>query len=298
MRSGLRQIGILAFGYIVVHVRYRFLRNMFSLIRRIRFELCFRFTMPRSQWSPVEDGSNVHLVTAADSSHFLPAIELMISARSFEASWSVTFWDLGLTNTQSRYIQDNFPEVVVRSFPFDKYPDFFAMNRSAGSFAWKPTLIWMEALEHDGLLVWMDAGDRILGSCRKMLAIACHFGLYSPYSDGNIRKWTHPTAMSKLGIMESEYELPNLNGALIAFDLRREDTWKLLDAWRLAALDPEIFCPEGSDLTNHRQDQAALTFFAHRQSYRVPNCLQTINKGLGVGIHYDEEISDKLLHSF
>jgi hypothetical protein len=279
----------------VVRMLNRLFRNALSIMRQMRFELCFRLKLPETQTTLVQGKAKVRLITAADSSHFLPAIELMISAGRFEPNWSVTFWDLGLTNSQSRYIHDRFPKVTVRRFPFDNYPDFFEMKRSAGSFAWKPTLIWIEALEHDELLVWMDAGDRIFGSCRKLLAITRHFGFYSPYSDGNIGKWTHPSAMSKLGVKETEYTLRNLNGALIAFDLRWESTLTLIDSWRQAALDPEVLCPKGSDLTNHRQDQALLTFFAHRQSYGVPGCLQTINKGLGVGIHHDEQISDEVL---
>lgn len=235
------------------------------------------------------------LVTAFDSSHFLPGLELLISVEDRAPHWKVRLWDLGLSESERNYIRFRHPKVDVEVFPFNSYPEHFKMEKNAGSFAWKPEIVWRASQDARDLLIWMDAGNRLVGRPFTIERLARKYAFYSPYSAGTIQDWTHAATLMGMNVPKATYGKKNLNGALIAFDLSNERARRLLNSWHHLASDRELLCPDGSDLTNHRQDQSILSCVAQMAGYDVPRCLCYVNRALGVAIHTDNELSDGVL---
>jgi hypothetical protein len=260
------------------------------LIKRSRFECYYLPWTVLGPRVPRVKLNMVKVATACDSSHFLPAVELLKSLEIWQPNWKVSLWDLGLSEVELSFLSSKFPDVKLSRFPFEEYPDYFSMKNLAGQFAWKPTLLRSEAEGWPGILIWMDAGDRVISNSTSMIKIVCRHGFYSPFSAGTVGQWTHQDTLKALQVPSGLLKQRNLNGALLAWDLTDAKSMNLLNTWADAAQDPNVICPAGSNLTNHRQDQAVLSCLAHLAGYQVPSLLQTLNSGLGIAIHADNVI--------
>jgi hypothetical protein len=53
------------------------------------------------------------------------------------------------------------------------------------------------------------------------------------------------------------------NGAVVAFDTKK--TQHIIDEWYSCALNKDCIAPVGSNRSNHRQDQAILTYLTARE---------------------------------
>ena len=111
----------------------------------------------------------------------------------------------------------------------------------------------------------MDAGNVVVGRLDRIRWAMRRTGFYSPGSKGSLTDWTHSATFLYFGLRPDwGLDKSNLNGACIAFDTSREAGRLLAAEWARLALIREAIAPEGSDRTNHRQDQALLSVLAHR----------------------------------
>src|SRR5579863_234450 len=203
------------------------------------------------------------LVTGADRSHGASLRQLLRSVRRHEPNLRVVVYDLGLTIWQRLRIGRR-RQLEWRRFEFEKYPTYFNIRVKAGEYAWKPVII-ADLLEEAGEpVLWFDAGVVVLEPLTALRAALRTCGLYSPRSGGTIADWTHPKMLAYFGLdADWARDKPNLNGACCAFDPSFEEICVLARRWREGALIKGCIAPEGSDRSNHRQDQALLTVLAH-----------------------------------
>ena len=63
------------------------------------------------------------------------------------------------------------------------------------------------------------------------------------------------------------------NAAIIGINYNVDWVRRLVKEWRDLALVKECICPDGSDRSNHRQDQAVLTilFYKYLEMYKFRN---------------------------
>lgn len=213
------------------------------------------------------------LVTAADSSHFKSVLQFLGSATSQEPSAPLFFWDLGLTDEQSRHLKNAFPQVNYRKFAFSQYPPYFDIRRDAGQYAWKPVVISLTADElgpnaNGPLLLWCDSGNIVLRRLDWVRRYISAEGVFSPFSLGTLAQWTHPLTSAFFGFSEPELGLRNANGALVGFDLADARGQELLNRWAVLAQVKDVIAPEGSNRSNHRQDQALLSCLLVASGYK------------------------------
>jgi hypothetical protein len=204
------------------------------------------------------------LVTGADYTHGRSLQQLLASVRRFEPDMCTIVYDLGLTPRQRRRIRTRFPNFELRRFEFERYPAHLNIKVRAGEYAWKPVILWsLLATAHEPVC-WMDAGNILTGSLAALRAAVRKSGFYSPRSRGSIADWTHPKMLEFFGVDEAwAQDRANLNGACVAFDPDCSAARELAKKWQEGALNKECIAPEGSDRSNHRQDQALLTVLAH-----------------------------------
>ena len=204
------------------------------------------------------------LVTGADSSHYLSLAQFLESAARSESDAVVVAWDLGLTSDERSNLENRFPSVNFRDFPYSQHPSYFDIRIAAGEYAWKPVALKLAAQEFDEpdsqrLLVWCDSGNIIFRKLRWVRRYTAFHGIYSQFSTGNLGDWTHPDTLRHFGLAGDALKRRNANGAIVAFDLRNHAGETSLRLWSELAKNKSVIAPEGSDRGNHRQDQALLS---------------------------------------
>lgn len=228
------------------------------------------------------------VVTAASSNHFGCLTNLLYSLRRFERRTRTLVYDLGLTPAKRRRLDAGGWETYT--FPFEKHPPHMNIQTGRGQYAWKPVII-AEALEKTGVSVlWLDAGNLVHERLRRVRQVLRVEGFYSPTSPGTIAQWTHPGTLEYLGASSQLLSRPNRNGAVVGFNPARAGIGDFVDCWKRGALDARCIAPEGSDRSNHRQDQAVLSVLAYQFQQKLGFTL--VDELLGITIH-----NDKLSHA-
>lgn len=203
------------------------------------------------------------VVTGADSSHFRSLLQFLSSLRQHEPAVRCVAWDLSLTTSERAELAERFPDVELRTFDYAAAPSWFWIKVDAGCYAWKPVIVSDMVREHQGLVLWMDAGDKLTGPLDRIRRILRGRGFYSPRSVGRVRDWTHPGLLKRLSVPHRILDRINLAGNLVGVSTSHPRARILIEAWRAGALDKETIAPAGSNSTNHRQDQALLSVLAH-----------------------------------
>jgi len=204
-------------------------------------------------------------LTAADSSHYKTVKQFLKSFFKHENESKIIFYDLGLTDKESHDLKNEFPEVIYHQFNYSQYPDYFDLKKNLGGYAWKPVIFWETLNQYKCKLIWMDAGTLITESLESLKTYICWKGYYWHYSPGTIQEWTHETTLSYLKVPGKFYNYRNLSASVIAVDYNDEEAYKVARDWKDCALCEECISPKGSDRSNHRQDQSALTILAHKR---------------------------------
>jgi hypothetical protein len=203
------------------------------------------------------------LVTGADHTHGASLRQLLASVRRHEPGLHVIVYDLGLTFWQ-RWRIGRRRRLEWRRFDFERHPAYFDIRVNAGEFAWKPVIISDLLGETGEPVLWLDAGVVVKEPLTALRAAIGKCGFYSPRSAGTIPDWTHPKMLACLGV-DADWARDKLNLAAccVAFDPSFAAARELARRWREGALIRDCIAPEGSDRSNHRQDQALLTVLAH-----------------------------------
>lgn len=230
------------------------------------------------------------IVTGCDSSHYRSVLNLLVSLEQHESVTPVSMWDLGLKPTEVAGIAQRFPDVRLTSFPYRQYPDYFRITESAGQYAWKPVIMEAEVQRAaTRIVIWLDAGDTIDRRLGWLRRLADANGFYSRRTPGTVRKWTHPGTLRWLRVDESLLDLPNLDGAIVAVDPTSPRARNLVRTWSQCAQTRECIAPDGSDRSNHRQDQAVLTVLAHQAGLAPCGAVMDASPLLGIHTHQDVE---------
>ena len=246
--------------------------------------LCARLAL-----GPMRADESLHIVTGADSSHAESLKNLLESIDEHESSARVTVWDLGLSELERKSIERDHPKFDLVRFDFGRYPHHLDLRIDAGAYAWKPVVISEAFHQSHGPIVWLDAGNLVVGRLHFLRRIVVRNGFFSPYSQGRVRQWTHPGTLDSLRADGEILGKRNCNGAILAFDSRQRRASSLLRAWLNCALDKNCIAPAGASLTNHRYDQAALTVLAAQHRLNSNSMFRNLRRPLGLMIHQDVE---------
>jgi hypothetical protein len=228
----------------------------------------------------------LHIVTGSDKTHEKSLLRLLESIERFEPSARTTVWNLGLSSeVEARIAQMDW--VDLRVFNFGDHPDYFDIRVNAGEYAWKPTIINNMNSGEPALLVWLDAGNLLLGELTWLRKIVGRLGFFSPSSPGSLMTWTHPRTLEKLGFADDPRLLGNLSANIVGYRTDSPRATALIQEWAAAALDPECIAPQGSSRLNHRQDQAVLSVLAIQRGFSGKEPFRGLESPLNIAIHQD-----------
>ena len=227
------------------------------------------------------------VVTAADTSHFKSAIQLISSIKKNDKNQKIIFYDLGLTENEINTIRsmENL-EIKYKKFEFENYPIFFRLSeKDAGAYAWKPQIIFDESKLADGMLLWMDAGDFVTKPLIMLKKIISNYGFYSPLSNGYLKQWTSKKTLDALDVKNSLYRKRMLNAAIVGINTKNLKYMNLFEEWKNLSYNKNIILPEGAGKNNHRWDQSILTILFYQKIKKL--FFPRTHKLFGVLTHQD-----------
>jgi hypothetical protein len=233
--------------------------------------------LPEKDWQPT-------VVTGFSSNHMTVGLLLLRSigqavedARKdgsgiFDVSvvvWAMEVFDAehqGLLNcVMDELIHDYGVKVEVRLFDWSAYPSWMRINQDLGYFggtgeyAWKAVMVHT-VLRERGIVLWGDAGDRFhdAESLIGTLKILNSTGFVSRNSHGNVFTRTHILSLKYFRADVPEiWDRTNCEAAMVGFTLKTYS--ELARPWYDCSMTRQCIAPDGSDRSNHRQDQAALS---------------------------------------
>ncbi|CAG8597737.1 12428_t:CDS:2 [Gigaspora margarita] len=223
------------------------------------------------------------IVTGASSDHYC-ALQSWLYYTSLSLSPipeihrpRIIVYDLGLVNFQRNalnYLHQKNYFTHYKLFNFLKYPSFWNISISKGEYAWKPAIIAETFREFPGIVLWLDSGTFVstdfLMNVEKL--VNAYDGFFSPKSSGNLLKWTHPGVFKYFNdsTKKTKYKKSiNCNAATLLFDTSRIS--HIIKEWENCAHKKECIAPNGSNRTNHRQDQAILSYLMIKNNRNCDN---------------------------
>jgi hypothetical protein len=228
--------------------------------------------------------SPTKIVTAADTSHFESALQLITSIQKESPVNEIIFYDLGLKYDEILELKKY--NVTYKKFEFENYPKFVNLSeQDAGAYAWKPQIISYESKTFKGVLIWMDAGDLVITSLEKLKILIKHIGFYSPLSNGYVKQWTHISTLEALEIDKNIFKKRMLNAAIIGLDTENGKYVSFIEKWSNLSLQKALILPKGAGKNNHRWDQSLLTitYYQKFQKFFFPRT----HKYFGILTHQD-----------
>ncbi|CAM0134870.1 unnamed protein product [Umbelopsis sp. WA50703] len=220
--------------------------------------------------------SGNHLCSLEGFLYHLHSLRLQIPEEEFPR---VVVYNIGMNRTHLPILDQLQANGIIDEnviFDFTKYPDFWDVSVNAGEYGWKTGIVEEARKKYGGVLLWLDSGD---APSKDFLRTIVHFiklnGFWSPRSSANMGQWTHPGLFKYFGAKRKDYRyFPNCNGAIIGFDTGNATVVdNIMIPWYKCGLDKNCIAPKGSSRSNHRQDQAALSFLVYRsgnQCYGPP----------------------------
>lgn len=228
------------------------------------------------------------IVTAASANHLCALENLLYSLHDHRTQLipfpKIVVYNLGVNQTTQlpilQQLHKNGLIDELETFQYEKYPSFWDISYQAGEYGWKTGIIYEASKKYGGFLLWLDAGNQVTSDFlyRFPSYLIKHEGFWSPRSAFTMGRWTHPGMFDyfnkKYGNNNNDDDMNNFvnqlncNGAVIGFDASNKtimDT--IISPWYECGLNKNCIAPFGSSRSNHRQDQAAITYLAYKTNH-------------------------------
>jgi hypothetical protein len=198
--------------------------------------------------------------------------------------FNVVVYDLGLKNEEVSQLAAMFPKLTIETFDFDKYPEHVSLKRYNGhncSYAWKPIIIHEVCETYKGIVHWFDTRNLYNSLTRLILAIG-KYGLYTPVAYHSINHLTHPATLRYMNGYQYR-NLPCRSSGVFGVNYDVEWCKKIVREWKELALVKECIVPEGSNRSNHRQDQSVLSILYYKYLHKYK--FKRIDHNIKLSIH-------------
>ncbi|SCA58618.1 hypothetical protein AB751O23_AG_00240 [Chlamydiales bacterium SCGC AB-751-O23] len=227
------------------------------------------------------DKDGLLLLTGASSNHYICLRQLLRSVQKYEPKTSVVVYDLGLDSEEREELL-KVHNVSLKTFPFSSYPKHFKMSHFAGSYAWKPTIIYNENKTHRKV-IWLDAGNLLTRSLDDVREALKKNGIMITQENHYIPKWTADKTFINLSLNKSDFKTVKMARAnIIAFDRENPNSNSILDSWAKEALNKGSISPDEASLLNHRFDMSLLSLIMASKHSTLFESLKEIDHGITV----------------
>tara|TARA_R110000765_G_scaffold133745_3_gene232691 strand:+ start:317 stop:1027 length:711 start_codon:yes stop_codon:yes gene_type:complete len=170
--------------------------------------------------------------------------------------------NLGMTKKQMEFL-------TSRNY---KQIEYFNIDWSIIKNKWKKDLqnYWFKSAIWSGLLnrkikdivLIIDSACIIYNNISTIETLINKNIIYSPYSDADIKKWVHPKSQESIGFTLPD-NLHMVSGGCLGVNLDHPVGNAFIEDFIKCCNNKDTLCPDGSNKSNHRQDQSVLTMLYH-----------------------------------
>ena len=225
--------------------------------------------------------SDVLLMTGASNNHVFSSFNCLYSMILADPFGSYMYLDLNISfpyrtrlyyhlssllSIQQRIGSRGF--IVYRRLNWNNFPDWLRIDKNSdqvGGYGWKVIPIMDAFFEWKAVVYWVDAGCIFESNLNKEVSLARHYGLYTPQSSGSIGMWVHNETqefMLKHGLLHSRVSSNERmgSGGILVLNYQNDTIRNDFSSVYLeCAYTQMCISPRGSNMFNHRQDQAILS---------------------------------------
>ncbi len=251
-------------------------RNLISVISNIMFS--FFFLRKKV----------INVITGADTTHYRSLLQLINSLKIIEkVNFNLIVYDLGFTNDELIFFKYLHPELLIKKFDFNNFPQYYNIKLNSGNYAWKPAIINIEynLLSRGSYVLWLDAGCFVHKPLFLVKAAIYFRGFYSPFSGPKIKELTYSFTIKEMGLTNHENK-KMLSGGVLGLKVGIEKNNILVNKWLNASNDINLIAPLGSNRDNHRQDQSLLSLLYY-DIYNIRKAPLLSHKWLEIAAHKD-----------
>lgn len=211
------------------------------------------------------------IVTGANNYYYKSLCQFLnnINETLFNYNLNLFIYDLGFDENQINELfnllnvfNKNITYNYVK-FDYSKYPLYYNINEKKGEYAWKSACIWETYnVVNSGILIWCDSANLFTESkIEPLIDTIKQQDVYSPSSKHTVKEWTHKKCLEYFNI-ESDNIILNLqqrSGGMLCFNLDNINIHSIIKEFYELSKLKECIAPQGSNILNHRQDQALFT---------------------------------------
>ena len=235
--------------------------------------------------------SDLLVETAASENHGYASFNLLYSVILSDPYASLLYIDLGLSKEQLIVLSSHFNTIhqiqkkmisngfiAYRKYNWNSFPNWMNLYKNKGQrggYTWKVIPLVDSFFEWKGLISWLDGGCVIVDGITREINLVRRYGVYTPPSHGNILRWTHNDTRKFMTqhnlISRNEDSDPNCSAGVLFVDYSHQFTHNIMRKYLECGYTQKCISPRGSNMGNHRQDQAVLSLLIN--DYHVPKAM-------------------------
>lgn len=169
-------------------------------------------------------------------------------------------YDLGLTVATRHFLEQRFEFARLQTLDLKALPAHY--HPKAGTYAWKPHLIWQELQAASGPLLWMDSATVPKSDPGRILKTISKTGVYLLRGQSALKNRCERSVLERLQVPGRLWGRQECFAGLIGFDSANAVARQLAKDWAMAASDLSLIAPENKPLEKHQDDQALLSCLA------------------------------------
>lgn len=217
------------------------------------------------------------IITGCNRSFYLCVRQLLNNLKHFVRPCDKVYCvDLGLSHKQYEFLKsrkyEQFYNFELVQIPIEIVKQYPPHTIDLQTYAFK-ALIFDYLILKKGVedkILWVDSANLIYNTTLEIEILIHNCKIYSPYSAENIKTYCHPLTIEG---MKYEGSLHNdmLSGGCIGIDTKTHIGRCFLKDFVSFCFNPKIITPEGSNKSNHRQDQSVLTilYWTYHKLYNL-----------------------------
>tara|TARA_R100001086_G_scaffold81171_1_gene39795 strand:- start:487 stop:1206 length:720 start_codon:yes stop_codon:yes gene_type:complete len=205
------------------------------------------------------------ILTGANTNFYLSLRQLLNNLKYFVRKVDKVFVvDLGLTSKQFNFLKSrnynqwyNVEFIQIPLNVVNKYPNHV---KDLQTYAFKAMIFDYLILKNDikDRILWIDSANLIHNTTLEIEIMISQAKIYSPYSAEDIQTYCHPLTIKRL-MYTGSLKNDMLSGGCIGIDTTTNLGLCFLKDFCSSCFNKDIIVPEGSNKSNHRQDQSVLT---------------------------------------
>jgi hypothetical protein len=188
-------------------------------------------------------------------------------------------YDLGIENDYNKQLIESIKKkygIIFKSFDYSGYQDHIDLRKYQGeqcTYAWKPVIIYNECIAHpDDYVIWSDV--RTLFQANTLISVkniidkeGAWIMISNARNTENVHRYMYKKVLEYFDIPDdiSKHTIDMKWAGTCGFKYSDPISKYIVDEWYKYALIKEAICPDGSDRSNHRQDQSLLSIIIYKK---------------------------------